>query len=365
MPWALVKNNFKLMLRNKWVIVLMIVGPIVVIAALSSAFKEMMKGYAPVGDFVAGYCTEPGSNWEESVPAIKEAAKNNGIELREFNPEDTSVTTMVEKIFRQKDAAVFVEFKQGSYHIYKQKGEETEAGVLEYFLYQAIHSLGQTENNNGITREVQIRVFDFPAAPRPDSKDYYGIIEIVYFSWCSVIIMSPVFSSEKKNRITPRLKASPLSNISLFIGKALPCIVFTMLLTLISALVSTILFDIKWGSLPVTLLVMALSIIASSLFSIFIYNLLQNMAVTVGVIFTLVWIAGFLGGSFETYMFSTTPEHIKDLSPLYYINRTLVEYSTAGSSAYLLRCLIYLAVISIVSFIFGLLLADGRGKKNQ
>ncbi len=364
MSWALIKNNFKLMLRNKWVIVLMIVGPIVIIAALSSAFKEMLKGYAPAGDFVAGYCMEAGSNWEKTMPFIKEAAKNNGIELREFTPENTSVLTMVENTFRQREAAVFVEFKQGSYHIYKRKEGETEAGVVEYFLYQAIHSLEQSENGGSTNQEIQIKTVNLPAAPRPDSKDYYGIIEVVYFSWCSVIIMSPVFNSEKKNRIAPRLKVSPLSNFSLFIGKVLPCVAFTMLITLLSSLVSTILYNIKWGNLPVTLLVMAFSIIASSLFSIFIYNLIRNMAVTVGVIFTLVWIAGFLGGSFETYMFSTTPDKIKDLSPLYYINRTLVEYSTTGSSAYLQRCLWYFAFISIASFIFGLLLTDGRGKRN-
>ncbi len=232
-----------------------------------------------------------------------------------------------------------------------------------------VQSLKQADagvgNGNGNRNGTSIRTVSLNTVPKPDSTDYYGIIYIVYFSWCSIIIMSPVFSSERKNRIVPRLKASPLSSFSLYLGKVLPCISLTMLLTFSSAALNTLLFGIKWGRLPGTLLVMACSVIAAALFSIFIYYLFGNMAVTVGVIFTLVWVAGFLGGSFETYFYSAVSDRLKELSPLYYINRTLVEYSTMGRSDYGTRCLLYLAVISITAFVGGLLLADGRGRKNQ
>lgn len=382
MPWALIKNNFKLMFRNKWVIILMLAGPVFIIASLSSAFKAMLTSYTPADTFTAGYSLEKGGSWEGAMASIKEAAKENKIELREFSLDGTSSLKSVEDIFQRKEAAVFVEFGKGSYHIYKQKDMETEAGVMEYFLHQVVQSFKQAdagvgngdrnEDRNGDRNEdrnengngVSIRTVSLKTVPKPDSTDYYGIIYIVYFSWCSIIIMSPVFSSERKNRIVPRLKASPLSSFSLYLGKVLPCISLTMLLTFSSAALNTLLFGIKWGRLPGTLLVMTCSVIASALFSIFIYYLLGNMAVTVGVIFTLVWVAGFLGGSFETYFYSAVSDRLKELSPLYYINRTLVEYSTMGSSDYGTRCLLYLAVISITAFVGGLLLADGRGRKN-
>lgn len=384
MPWALIKNNFKLMFRNKWVIILMLVGPVFVIASLSSAFKAMLTSYTPADTFTAGYSLEAGSSWEGAMASIKEAAKENKIELREFSLNGTSSLKSVENIFQRKEAAVFVEFGKDSYHIYKQKDMETEAGVMEYFLHQVVQSFKQADigvgnedrnkdrnedrnesrNENGNGNGASIRMVSLNTVPKPDSTDYYGIIYIVYFSWCSIIIMSPVFSSERKNRIVPRLKASPLSSFSLYLGKVLPCISLTILLTFSSAALNTLLFGIKWGRLPGTLLVMTCSVIASALFSIFIYYLFGNMAVTVGVIFTLVWVAGFLGGSFETYFYSAVSDRLKELSPLYYINRTLVEYSTMGRSDYGSRCLLYLAVISITAFVGGLLLADGRGRKN-
>ena len=53
----LIKNNFKLMFRNTWSIVVMVMGPILVIAILSSAFSELMKSYDGVEEFMVGYRT--------------------------------------------------------------------------------------------------------------------------------------------------------------------------------------------------------------------------------------------------------------------------------------------------------------------
>lgn len=51
----LIKNNFKLMFRNTWSVAVMLLGPILVIAVLSSAFSELMKSYEGVDEFTVGY----------------------------------------------------------------------------------------------------------------------------------------------------------------------------------------------------------------------------------------------------------------------------------------------------------------------
>lgn len=361
MSWALIKNNFKLMFRNKWSVVLMILGPLLVIAAISSAFNAMMKSYTPVDTFIAGYHIEEESSFNAAMPIIKDAAENNKIEFREFPSEDAALQGNIENIFQKGEADVFVDFTKGAYHIYKQKDKEIQSNILEYFLNQVTQGL----RKDLISGEpnIDIQTVSLDAVPRPDAIDYYGIIYIVYFSWCGIIIMSPIFSSEKKNRIAQRLRISPLAPLSLYLGKALPCIGFTMLLTFLSAVLNTVLYGVSWGNLSHTFLVMAFSIAASSLFSIFIYFLLGNIAVTIGVIFTVVWTTGFIGGSFEAYLYSSTSDKLKEVSPLYYINRTLVEYSTSGSSSYESRCLLYLAAISAVSFAGSLLLSYGKGRK--
>ena len=54
----LIKNNLKLMLRNKWTIAVMILGPIFVTALLSSAFEDLMASYESAEEFQVGYRLE-------------------------------------------------------------------------------------------------------------------------------------------------------------------------------------------------------------------------------------------------------------------------------------------------------------------
>ena len=79
----LIKNNFKLMFRNTWSIVLLIVGPILVIAAVSSAFTELMKSYEGVDEFTVGYQLEQDSFAEPYMEMIFDAGKENGITFQE------------------------------------------------------------------------------------------------------------------------------------------------------------------------------------------------------------------------------------------------------------------------------------------
>ena len=58
----LIKNNFKLMFRNTWSVAVMLLGPILVIAVLSSAFSELMKSYEGVDEFTVGYRIQEADN---------------------------------------------------------------------------------------------------------------------------------------------------------------------------------------------------------------------------------------------------------------------------------------------------------------
>ena len=78
-----------------------------------------------------------------------------------------------------------------------------------------------------------------------------------------------------------------------------------------------------------------------------IYSFSDNLVITIIILFTLVWIMGFLGGSFETYMFSSTPETLKHLSPLYHGNRALVELSCMGESDYVGSSLLYSLAVTV------------------
>ena len=75
-------------------------------------------------------------------------------------------------------------------------------------------------------------------------------------------------------------------------------------------------------------------------------------------LFMTLWFAGFVGGTFETYMYSVVPETIKRLSPLYYVNRTLVETSVNGSSSMLGSCIGVLLGMTAVCIPLGILITS-------
>ena len=78
----LIKNNFKLMFRSTWSIVVMVLGPILVIAVLSSAFSALMKSYEGVDEFSVGYRVQ---NVEEAmIEATKLAGEEAGILFYEY-----------------------------------------------------------------------------------------------------------------------------------------------------------------------------------------------------------------------------------------------------------------------------------------
>lgn len=78
----LIKNNFKLMFRNTWSILIMLLGPILIIAVLSSAFSELMKSYEGVDTFTVGYRTEVTDN--AMLEATKIAGEEAGILFYEY-----------------------------------------------------------------------------------------------------------------------------------------------------------------------------------------------------------------------------------------------------------------------------------------
>lgn len=83
--------------------------------------------------------------------------------------------------------------------------------------------------------------------PSVDSIDYYGIIEIVYFSWLSIICAAGVLTSEKKNRIEQKYQVTGISGVKLFLGKWIPVVLATALGIGICVAVTVVLFDIHWG----------------------------------------------------------------------------------------------------------------------
>ena len=318
----------------------MLLGPVLVIAVLSSAFSELMKSYEGVEEFAAG-CRQQGQQMSDGqTEQLKRAGKETGILFYEYPEGD------IQEIVEKNGLAGFVELTGDEYVVYTSADYETEGIVLRYFMNKLMRAAGsamlQTQERITLPEE------ELSYMPAIDARDYYGIIYIVYFCWCGIICATGVLSDEKKYGIGRRLAVSGMSEWKAYLGRYIPVILTTAAGMAAATGITILLYDIHWGRPLLSAFIVFVTILAGTALGMMLYNISDSLVITIIVQFTLVWIMGFLGGSFETYMFSSLPETLKNLSPIYHINRALVELSCMGESSYIAGAIWYSLAITVI-----------------
>ena len=342
----LIKNNFKLMFRNTWSVAVMLLGPILVIAVLSSAFSELMKSYEGVDEFTVGYRIQEAD--DAMIEVTKIAGEEAGILFFEY-PEGE-----IKDVMEKNELSGFVEFAEDKYTVYTSADYEVEGITLEYFMNKVM--------NEGLNASLQIKeqakivlpVEQLEYMPAIDSVDYYGIIYIVYFCWCGMICATGVLSNEKKYGIVRRFQVSNISETQNFFGKFIPIVLTVTGGMAIATVITVLLYDIHWGNPFLSTVIVFLMIVAGTALGMMLYNISDSLVITIILQFTIVWFMGFFGGSFETYMFSGISDLLKQLSPIYHGNRALVELSCMGESSYVASTVIYSLSITVICSIMAI-----------
>ena len=173
-----------------------------------------------------------------------------------------------------------------------------------------------------------------------------------------------ILNNEKKYGIERKFQVAPISNAKLYLGKWISIVLVVAAGMGIAVASCVLLYDIHWGKPLLSALLVLLSIMASSAYGLMIYYFCKDLAITIIVLFTSVWFMGFFGGSFETYMFSSWSDSVKNLTPIYHINRALVELSCMGHSSYVGSCIVYMLAITVGCSIVAIIV-DGIRKRGR
>ena len=343
----LIKNNLKLMLRCKG-LVLIILIMVLVTGMLSSVFKDIMKEDFEIENCSAGYSFTDDCIYESIQPAIEKLCAENGITTVFYTKENG------ESLIRDDKVDLFVEFTDSGYTVYSKKNYANEAGMMKILISSILSASPEIQTDNYIS-EYKIDV-----DPVPDSELYYTIAYTVYFIWCAMIVLAVVISSENKNRIGARFKTTPAGAIRLYFGRFIPSSVMVVLLIGIATIICTFLYDIHWQAIPVTFLILLLGCIASAAVGTVVFSLIKNVIVSIALEYSLIMYWGFFGGSFCAYMYAAFAGRLKNTSPIYFMTRTLVELNTKGSSDLTLTTILILTAIIIVCVPLGMLIINNR-----
>ena len=350
----LIKNNIKLMCRSWGNILLFIIMPVILVFCLSSAFDTLMSKYEET-DMTAGYRIEGDGITPEMIDAMSKVAEENSITLNEYPTGDP------EDLIHDNELIGFIIFKADTYTIYEDSSAKGK--VLEYFV-NAFYENAAAAAAGMQTDSVKLKV-EYPEYKKSiDSKDYYGIVEIIYFGWCAIVAGAGIFMNEKKYKIRKRYQVANLTPFKEYLSRFIPVAIVASIGTVIAALLTMVLLGVHWGNPLLSILILIISVAAASALGIMIYSMTDNMVATIIITFVIVWLLGFWGGAFETYLFSSHPMILKNISPIYHINRALTEISCMGSSDFVGSALGYSGLIiiaaSAIAVLFGRIRKRGR-----
>lgn len=353
MLFTSIKNNLKLILRNKVLIISMMLAPVGVMWVLSGVFEDMLHIYSETDTMQIAYSVDDDSPYKGFLDQMKNENSMEGIEINRYQVDETQI----ESVIKNNDIAAFLLIGSDSYTIYEYNKYKNQLGIIENVIttmFEEIQNISKMDIEKKKVSYSEIVTID--VIPMPSSFDYYGIIELTYFAMCGVVTISMVVGSERKNRIIRRMQVARVSNFKVYLAKLIPC-TLGISIELIGAMVlSHIIVGNRFGNYPETIGILFLLAVASSAYGILALHIVKNLAVSVIIVFSSVWFMGFYGGSFQNYMMNTAPDIFVKLSPMYYVNRTLVEFRTMGHSSYALPAVCILIGMIVICSLASVLL---------
>ena len=340
---TLTKNYLKLIFRAKSVIIITIVGALVVIAALTNVFHTLLDQAETGEDFTIGYEMSEDSKYSYAEDYLKEGFEDEGLTVVKYDNADP------EKLLRDGSIDVFIDFGEDDYSITGRSNAEIDARIVQYVLYNVDHVM------NGDTGSTSVNTGSIEAAEQPDADTYYCIVQTMYFASLCSVFLCLIYITERRQNIGIRFRSSTASGVHTYLGKLIACVLTTWLsMILITGGLVLFLFDIKLDHPVLSVAIMMFTTLAFIAFGMLFFIIFRNTAASIGLLFVVIWFWGYVGGCFETYMLSSVSQTVKQMSPLYFVNRTLVELSVNGSSDYLMPCITVLTLMTVISIGLGM-----------
>ena len=359
--WYFMKNNFKLIYRSRVLFIMLILLPVVLIALLSDTFDNFLEKNKKLETFQAGYTCEENSFMKPMLAEFQKVCEEKGISLISMEKENG-----IQKV-KEGKLETYVLLKQSDYELYQGKDKEGCGLILDNLImafatgYQQQAVAGTNKTVLTLESKDLLQVQKIEIDPIPNAKTYYGIVEILYMLWCGIISIGAIYISENRHKVQKRYDISTISSIRFYLGKLLAGVVALCIQMGLAIAISIIFLKIDWGSVFYKSAgILFLQTVAVSTLSILLYQLLHSSAVVLSLEFFVVFMFGFLGGSFQTYCYSTISEDLAKWSPQYYLNRTMVEFATKGHSDYTFISIGFLTVLILLCSGMSLLLLKKR-----
>jgi ABC-2 type transport system permease protein len=372
MLWLFAKNDLKRFFRDKMGMFMLIIFPVLLIFILSSAFSSTMNKSFKLEPFSVGYSITQNSPLYGSINTITDGLIKQKITLIKMDK-----GSALREITNRKLAG-YVEFSGNSYIFHKSDDMKISASIFESILSSISYTTGtysgmykyfadnkikpnDNQNINSASKNL-LQIEKIKVEPAPSSMQYYGIVMLINTLTFSLVAGAAIINNDRKRRVNLRIGLTKVSPIIIFFARTLSSVVTSMLQITIAIIASILLLKVDFGThyIQVFLLILLYSATVSTL-GVALGYLIKSLSITRTIVFAASFFLNFFGGSYTPYVFAVDDFlSLMKKTPLYYINRSLVEITTKGYSNLVSTAVTIEVSVIVISLLIGILAYSRR-----
>lgn len=327
-----IKHNF----RNKRVLAIMIIFPIVLIVILGTAFSKVMSNDVQLGEIKVLYTVQGEGNVGKAFEDLQKGLKEYNVSFKETKDVKKAKESVQDSNY---SCYLLVNEDRKEIKIYKNDRYYLDAsfveGISNTFVqrYNVINEI--SEKNPRVLGEILkendkrfVKMEALNEKKEPRAVDYYGVTMTTLIVLYSAMTGAYAMKSEKNGKTEGRMMVAPIGKKEIFIGKILGSLVVTILQIFIVIIFSKYVVGVNWGNnIIILFLVIGSEIIMAVSLGIGVSFLTKTESAMNGILNVMIPIMVFLGGGyvpieqFNSEMLNT----ISNFSPVRWVNSSILN----------------------------------------
>lgn len=327
-----IKHNF----RNKRVLAIMILFPIVLIVILGTAFSKVMSNDVQLGEIKVLYTVQGEGNVEKAFEDLQKGLKEYNVSFKETEDIKKAKESVQDSNYScyllvNEDSKEIKIYKNDRYYLDASFVE----GILNTFIqrYNVINEI--QEKNPRVIAEILkgsnksfVKMEALNEKKEPRAVDYYGVTMTTLIVLYSAMTGAYAMKSEKNGKTEGRMMVAPIGKKEIFIGKILGALVVTILQIFIVIIFSKYVVGVNWGdNIVILILVIGSEIIMAVSLGIGVSFLTKTESAMNGILNSIIPVMVFLGGGyvpleqFNSEILNT----ISNFSPVRWVNSSILN----------------------------------------
>lgn len=373
---SMIIKEIKLFVRSKGSLLMMFAFPIILITILGFALDAMMSGDANFFNDSKVIYEIQGSTYADGFNNFKDTMEN---QFEGLTFEKSTNSEESQNLVSDNKALCFITIDDNGYTYFRnEKGEPQSSkifrsifeGVIDKYSLIDVVVKNDPSIINSITKEESEKYTkDIAVGNRPvTSIDYYTFAELALIILYVSSIVGDSVVKEKELGTSNRVALTDVSYLKLIVSKILFGVIIAATQIVVIYFYSTWILDAQWGDkvFPMIFNLMSLGVFASVLGAVVGMTLKDGKSLN-GVLNVIIVIICLFGGCYTPLSMIKSIPVLGDLaviSPIYWINSSLISLSTGVKDIYSSTALIMTLGLSVVLVTLYIIYTKlkGRGK---